>query len=108
MQTKELSLSVAGRPLPIGTTATNVHLLAQNDDSTIELDFFNSDTVDRWVEIAYNGYGAKVIVPAGDSKHVGPFMIAGRAGDGTAVSNKNLILTAEVGSSKLQVMGQVS
>ena len=108
MQTKELSCSVAGRPLPILVSATNVHELDQNDDSTIELTLFNADSTQRFCDLAYNGYGVRIQIPAESHVQVGPFMIAGRASDGTQVANKHLILTAEVGSSMIQVMGRVS
>lgn len=102
----ELSKSVSGRPLPVGTTPMNAHELSKRDHDVLYLEFFNSDATDRWVEIAYNAYAVKVKVPAEDSKKVGPIALAGRSDDGTEVSNKNVILKAEVANA-IQVMGAV-
>lgn len=102
----ELNQTITGRPFPIGTTPTSVHELSKNDHDVLMLEFFNSDSVARWAQIAYNGWGVKVLVPAGDSKKVGPFALAGRASDGTAVANKNVILDAEA-NDVIRVMGEV-
>jgi len=95
MKSQILNKSIAGRPLEISASGTNLHELRQQDEESVRLQIFNSASAAKWCKLTYNGKEVLVTVPAEHFVELGPFALRGRAADGTAVNNKNLFATAE-------------